>query len=963
MTSGTMDIVARGTEATAESIVGRADELSVLHRLLGEAVDDGSRLLLIGGDAGSGKTTVVEAFTHALGRLPEGSRPQVVSGQCVPLGGDGLPYAPIVGALRQLVERHGKATVLDWAGVGRHGLGVLLPDLVEPPPDADSLRLHLFEAVVRLVERAAEQRPLVLVVEDLHWADESTRHLLRFLVRALTDAPVLVVATFRTDELSRRHPLRPFLAEVARIPGTVRLDLPSLSREQVAELLTRLLERPPSPAVTDLVYRRSEGIPYFVVELTHSASCGCIDMPDTLRDALLVRVQTLTEPTQEILQLAAVAGNRVDHDLLEAVAQTTSLDLDTGLREAIDRAILRTDDNGYAFRHALLREVIHDDLLPGQHARLHARFAAALEARPDLLSTGGVALEIAHHWSAAHEVTKAFTWSVTAATSGSPAHFEALKMYERALDLWDRVDDPESVAGIHADVLDRAARAATDAGENERALALVTASIAETADDHPFDLARRRMLKSRLLSSLMRPGAAEVMQLALAELPPDAPAKLRAKVLTQLGTVIELAGGRADDIVREAVAVAQSVGEPTLESNARNTYAMALHASGRQDEALEEYERARRLAGSHTRLLLRYYINSSDALHLSGRFADAVDLAEAGMESARAMGLERSFGSMLAGNAAEPLLALGEWDRARHLIDRALELDPPLHHRVNLRMLQAWHLLWIGKVDEAEATLAEFRALATGPQVNPQYSSTVTRIDGEQALATGDLDRAWLNAENLLDHWDQQHVSRVYPNLAMAAAAATALDREDCGARSARVRAALDRAVAVRARDLWLPVIEAELADTTVAWLSAVKDLSDLPAPAHLLPYAQLRLGQHLVAERERTEARAVLADAADRAERLGAGLLTERIALLGRRAGFETQPAPDRGPLAALTRREVEVLELVAAGKSNGDIGHTLFISAKTASVHVSNILAKLGVAGRGEAAAVAHRAGLPVG
>ena len=171
-----------------------------------------------------------------------------------------------------------------------------------------------------LWERASAPGPLVVIMEDIHWADESTRHLLRFLARALTDASVMIIASYRTDELTRRHPLRPFLAEVGRLNGTVRVDVPNLDRGEVAELLSQLLDRPPSNAVIDMVYRRSEGIPYFVEELTRSAARGCIDMPDTLRDALNVRVQALSEEAQGTVQLAAVAGNRVDHELLEAVA-------------------------------------------------------------------------------------------------------------------------------------------------------------------------------------------------------------------------------------------------------------------------------------------------------------------------------------------------------------------------------------------------------------------------------------------------------------------------------------------------------------------------------------------------------------------------------------------------------------------------------------------------------------------
>ena len=262
--------------------------------------------------------------------------------------------------------------MLAWAGAGGPALGVLLPDLTGGPPEGDSIRLQLFEAVTQLWERASEHSPLVVIIEDIHWADESTRHLLRFLARALTDAPVMIVASYRTDELTRRHPLRPFLAEIGRLAGTVRVDVPSLDRAEVAELLTRLLDRPPSNAVIDTVFRRSEGIPYFVEELTRSAARGCIDMPDTLRDALNVRVQNLSDEAQQVVELAAVAGNRVDHELLAAVAGGAAVDLDRGLREAIDASVLTADETGYGFRHALLREVVHDDLLPGQHARLHA---------------------------------------------------------------------------------------------------------------------------------------------------------------------------------------------------------------------------------------------------------------------------------------------------------------------------------------------------------------------------------------------------------------------------------------------------------------------------------------------------------------------------------------------------------------------------------------------------------------
>ena len=359
-------VSARGTAGSsyADHIVGRAEQRDQLRRVLDDVIDDGSRFVIVGGDAGAGKTTVIEAFVADLGSSLADRKPQLIRGQCVPLGGDGLPYAPVVGALRDLLAQHGRDQVLEWAGAGRAALGALLPDLADAADGSESIRLQLFEAITMLWERATELGPLVVIMEDIHWADESTRHLLRFLARALTDAPVMIIASYRTDELTRRHPLRPFLAEIGRLNGTVRVEVGNLDRAEVAELLAQLLDRPPSNPVIDMVFRRSEGIPYFVEELTRSAARGCIDMPDTLRDALNVRIQTLSDEAQRVVELAAVAGNRVDHQLLEAAASGTGVDLDQGLREAIDAAVLTADETGYSFRHALLREVVHDDLMP-----------------------------------------------------------------------------------------------------------------------------------------------------------------------------------------------------------------------------------------------------------------------------------------------------------------------------------------------------------------------------------------------------------------------------------------------------------------------------------------------------------------------------------------------------------------------------------------------------------------------
>jgi DNA-binding CsgD family transcriptional regulator/tetratricopeptide (TPR) repeat protein len=618
------------------------------------------------------------------------------------------------------------------------------------------------------------------------------------------------------------------------------------------------------------------------------------------------------------------------------------------------------DESGYAFRHALLREVVHEDMLPGQHARLHARCAVELERHPEL-AEGSAAVEIAHHWSAAHDVAQAFRWSIRAAETKRAAHFETLKLYERALELWDQVPDAAEIAGPHVTVLDKAMAAARDAGETERALVLANAALAETASDDLLGRIHRLAGTGELRCNLMKPGSVEALTEAAALLPADAPPKFAALVAEQLARITLLAGHDATDVARAAVEAAEASGSSTIESNARNTLGVCLVNGGHEEEGLASLRRAGELGRDNARTMLRYYVNYSDALTNTGRYADAVAEALNGIEVAASLGLERSLGAMLVGNAAEPLLALGEWSRAEKMIERALELDPPAHQHAQLQLLLARLRLWQGELDQADALLTQYRGLLVGEVTAPQYAGLVAWTDAELAMATGDLERAWRNIHTALQQWDRHDVSGQYPMLRVGAAAAHALDQLDAGDRTERVRAALSSSGRTSIATSWLPVIEAELTDVADGWRSAWTILAGGPAPAYLRPYAGLRFAQHLVAQRERAEARSVLVEASAEAERLGAGLLSERIAVLSQRAGLSVSDRHAARPtLASLTPREMEVLELVVAGRSNGEIGAALFISTKTASVHVSNILAKLGVTSRGEAAALAHRIGL---
>jgi DNA-binding CsgD family transcriptional regulator/tetratricopeptide (TPR) repeat protein len=490
----------------------------------------------------------------------------------------------------------------------------------------------------------------------------------------------------------------------------------------------------------------------------------------------------------------------------------------------------------------------------------------------------------------------------------------------------------------------RAAYVAEDAGEIERSLALVNAALDELdPDENPTDRIEALLVKARTTASLMTAGGVEPLREALGLLPEDADPKLRARVLEMLARRTTLSGDLKQGIEfsQQAVDAAALANSDSVTANAWITFGTSLVAAGQETEGLAMFERVAHLARSSTRTLLRFFVNYSDALNHVGRYDDAVHQALSGVDVARELGLERSLGAMLAGNAAEPLLALGEWARASAMIERALELDPPAHHHAHLRLLQAWLYVWRGQLDEADAVLAEFRPMISREQLSPQYNNQAIRTDAEHALAVGDHQRAWSDVAVFLDHWELYHRTASYPILAVGAAAGRVLDQEDgSGRRTAMIRDFLDhRAVPVQVRAFWVSMITAELEDTAQVWRSAL---------------------DQLVAERERVEAKEVLATASEAALALGSTLLADRISALAQRAGFVVAPPTKESPVAGLTPRELEVLQLVAAGRSNGEIGTALFISTKTASVHVSNILAKLGVNGRGEAAALAHRLGL---
>ena len=426
----------------------------------------------------------------------------------------------------------------------------------------------MLDAVRAVLVGLAERSPVLLVLEDLHWADRATRDLVAFLARTLRSGRVTLVVSYRSDELHRRHPLRPLLAELVRLPVVERLELAPFTRAELAEHLEAIAGAPLPTEQVEGIHARSEGNPFYAEQLLAAgADDARAELPATLAEVLLARVQGLSEPAQQVLRVAAVAGRRVPHRLLgrgrrAARGRPGAGPARGGRRRGADD---RRRHGGYAFRHALLQEAVYGDLLPGEQVRLHAAYARLLAADPD-----GAAAELAHHCLASHDLVGALAASVRAAEEAEVvlAPAEALRHLSTTLRLWERVPEPTAVAGVdRVELTLRAAAAASAAGEHQRAASL--AQDAATTAGATADPAQAARAYERLGAYLFDAGRVEEALAARAQavelVPAQPPTRLRARVTAAMAQALVNAR-RRDEARRwcdEALAARAAPAAPT----------------------------------------------------------------------------------------------------------------------------------------------------------------------------------------------------------------------------------------------------------------------------------------------------------------------------------------------------------------------------------------------------------------
>jgi DNA-binding CsgD family transcriptional regulator len=980
-----------------QAFVGREAELAALQAALAERAERPG--VLFSGEAGLGKTRILREFA-ALARAQGAT---VVFGGCLECGAEGLPFAPFVEALGRLCEELGEeAGVL--AGAERGELAALVPEL-GPRSSGSPDRIRLFEAVRTLLDRSPD--PTIIVLEDLHWADRSSLELLSYLVRRLRHGRTLLVATVRGEEVAADHPAAPVLAALAASGRMAHIRLGPLDPAASLALVQALRPAASVPEAAAIA-RRAEGNPLFATELAAAPGTPEGALPPALRQLLISRVSALPAPGGAVSALLAVAGRPVGPAYLEAAWAGSPEALDAGLAAALAGGVLvsRDPEGWIAFRHDLLADAVYASLSPLERVHLHARLARLLAERPDLASAtaAGAAAEVARHWVGAQRDPEALAASVAAALAAErvPAWAEARTHAETALARWDRVPDAAARAGLdHPALLHHAAIAAYMTRDGARAVILERAAIAEL--DGRTEAARvgaayahlARWLEHAALDQAARLAeVTEAGERAVALVPAEPPTPERALALAALAAGRMQSSHYAEGVrlAREAAGIAAACGATSEETWARAILAYCLFGLGRDEEAHAEGDRAVALANSGadgTATVAAYVDNLlvltegvaepkvvAGALAAYEAAAERLDLAETGRAAVESYAIVNHYRS-------------GAWDDVE---TEATAVEAKRSHKEILSVRGATRVQR-GRLDDGEADLRS--VLATSGSTSVGTCARAREWLAQAALLRGQPERALeqvAEAEAVLDPTDSAIGRAELAALGLRAAAdlaegararrdAAALTRAQ--AEGARHRATLDAAVAgtlvpgmgvgrtISALGAWGLAEAGRLAGASDpgAWARAALELGPWREPL-LPPYARFRQAEAYLARGERGPAAAALRAAQAGATALGAEPLLAETAALARRARLELVvpegPTPTTPPATAprdpyrLSPREREVLALLVEGRTNRQIGAALFISEKTASVHVTHILDKLGVDGRVAAAGVAVRAGL---
>ena len=949
-------------------LVGRAGELAALRAAAQRARAGESVTVVVEGEPGIGKSRLVLELADDLG--PGWA---TVTGHGIDLAEGAVPYGVAAELIQALVRLLGDEHTRQLLGPNAVGLGPLVPPALHGT-DGSLDRLAVYPACRALVEGAARQHALCLIVEDLHWADVASVDLLTYLAKTVADVAVLLVVTTRPVRREGRHVARQ-VAELTRRPVGQHLWLGPLDRAAVEQQTAALLGRPPDAETLARVHRLGDGVPLYVEELVN----GPATTGDTALDRLnlTLRLEGMDATTRRVLDAAAVGDGRLTTARLAAVTRLDRRVVADALGDAVRAGVMEPSDGAQSvrFHHALLREAVVQALFPDDRQAWHRAWAE--ELHDDLVAA-------AHHWYEAGEAERALPGAVRAGEKALAlsAPFEAALHYRRVLDLWWVVDDPEQLAGVSR-------RFALTRGTNAVALTADWAAVAALAEREvsrtvPADLVITmwgRLVRARVLRD-----AGVAYQLAVAPEEIDETVEMLCEAPLEDDLVVSSLSFLAHTTYQTSshtfAQIVDRIDKAQLQREgpeAEPEWSLSLQAerAQRDGDPNRAIELARTRLSRLSRRSLRGSIQFARATAELGWFLQAT-----GEYRAAAVAAEEAL-RMLQGKAAGGLgwifavnqvasiwFALGEWDRCRELA--IPQLDPPT---TDGSISDAAALLMDIDVARGDLAEAERHAEIAFGCVSPTTSALPALYAAPRiaavglTLAQGRVGRAWQQLLELLQMPTLGQASGITYQ-AVLLAARLAGDHPGSAPQGwlEAVRAAAERLPSQgRLGEAWGAELDALSArvgglDNAASWERAVNAWDDIEHVPHTAK-CRLDLARRHLQDRRSEDAAGQLRLVLKTAEHLGAAPLADQakcLALAGRLRLDVARPEAHANGLSPLTARETEVLRQVAQGQTNAQIGSALFMSPKTVSVHVSRIIAKLGVANRTEATRVALRSGL---